>query len=430
MRFCSLEILLRIRRRGVVSGLVVLSLLIVTGCQNRPRLFNFGRTDRVPPPATNTLNIPQFNPVLGSPPTSNMGMPYTTPVGGSSSGAFYPTGNPISNPGVANPAMGTPTVPGIGVSPWNSPANGAATGINPGTGAPIYTQIPDRGSATGVPGSTMTGNPMLGGSVTGVDRTNVPALLPGGFDPYDTSRVPTWSNAGGTGFNALGTTSSPTVPPGAQVGFWPGQTQTPGSPGNTGFGSGQWLRRVFGGSRLQPANLTGYATTAPIDNPMIPVTPGVGYAPQTMPGNYGVQPAAFVAQPSATPGNGLSYARWREMQAAGLAQAQQQAAWQQAQLWNQQMAQAAALRSGPGASSYQVLAENSTSRTAENQTRFGLSAPAVAPVNPNYGAPPVAGAAGQMQSGQAPPMFRSAGQPMRAADNSGLQTGWQSSGVR
>jgi hypothetical protein len=176
--------------------------------------------------------------------------------------------------------------------------------------------------------------------------------------------------------------------------------------------------------------VTGYATTAPIDNPMIPVTSSMGVVPQTMAGSYPVQPAAYVGQPVAAPGNGLSYARWREMQVMAQAQARQQAAWQQAQIVNQQLAQTAALRSGPGAGGYQVLAESSTSRTAENQSRFGLSPPRQTPTNPNYAVPPATGASGQAIPGQAPPMFRSAGQPLRTTDNRGLQTGWQSNGVR
>ncbi|MDP1560996.1 MAG: hypothetical protein Q8M16_06340 [Pirellulaceae bacterium] len=429
MRFCKLRRLDGTTPMKVGGWSVVLCLLICSGCQNRPagwRLLNFGRTERVPPPGTGSLNIPQFGPVLGTAP-----MGQTNPVGMSPThpGAFYPSGTPIVNPGFSNPTI-PPNVPGIGTSPWNTSTTGAGGGlgsVNPNTGLPTYSQIPDRGTATGVPGSAVAVNPTLG-----IDRTNVPSLLPGGFDPYDTSRIPTWSATGPSGFgtNALATTSSPTAPPGAQEGFWPGQLQSQGSPGNTGFGSGQWLRSVFGSRRLQPANLTGYATTAPIDNPMIPVTQGVNYLPQPMAGNYPVQPVAYVSQPVGTPGNGLSYARWREMQAAAQAQARQQAAWQQAQLMNQQMAQAAALRSGPGAGGYQVLAENSTSRAAENQNRFGWTTPPMSPGNPNYGAPPVMGSSGQAQPGQAPPMFRSSGQPLRTSDNNGLQTGWQANGVR
>jgi hypothetical protein len=435
MRFFKLVRFGDVTASKVGCWLVLLCLFMTSGCQNRPagwRLLNFGRAERVPAPSTGSLNIPQFGPVLGTAPSTPIGMPTNYSTGALQPGTYNPTGAPIINPGMGNPPAGSvPMVPGMGVSPWNTTA--APNGLSNPAGLTTYSQIPDRGTAPGVPSSAVAVNPTLG-----VDRTSVPALLPGGFDPYDTSRVPTWSaGASGFGANPLVSTSNPTAPPGAQEGFWPGQLQTPGSPGNTGFGSGQFLRRLFGGSRLQPANLTGFATTAPIDNPMIPVTPNVGYPTQPMAGNYAVQPvnyvgqpARYVGQPVATPGNGLSYARWREMQTAAQAQAQQQAAWQQAQLRNQQLAQAAALRSGPGAGSYQVLAENSTSRTAENQTRFGYVAPSMAPVNPNYSAPSVVDPSGQPLSGQAPPMFRSAGQPLRVSDNNGLQTGWQSSGVR
>lgn len=347
MRFCRLVRLSDATASKFGCWVVVLCLFLTTGCQNRPsgwRLLNFGRAERVPAPGTGTLNIPQFGPVLGTAPSTPIGMPYNYSTGGLQPGAYNPTGTPIVNPGMGNPPAGAvPTMPGMGVSPWNTTA--APNGLSNPSGLTTYAQIPDRGTVPGAPSSSIAVNPTIG-----VDRTAVPMLLPGGFDPYDTSRVPTWSatSASGFGANPLVSTSNPTAPPGAQEGFWPGQLQTPGSPGNTGFGSGQFLRRLFGGSRLQPANLTGYATTAPIDNPMIPVTPNVGYPAQANAGNYAVQPVRYVGQPAATPGNGLSYARWREMQSAAQSQAQQQAAWQQAQLRNQQVAQAAALRSGPG----------------------------------------------------------------------------------
>lgn len=424
MRRCNKKQSDRANCAWVSFGLLLASLLVTTGCQNRPfgsRWFNFGRTERVPPPPTNSLNIPQFAPVLGSTPYS-AGAPVVNP------GAVNPG---LVNPGLVNPGLGSPPIPGVGVSPWNTVPTGPLSQANPNLGTPTYSQIPDRGSPAAAPGSSVAVNPTLG-----IDRANVPALLPGGFDPYDTSRIPTWSATGPTGFgaNPLASTSSPTTPPGAQEGFWPGQLQTPGSPGNSGFGSGQWLRRVFGGQRLQPANLTGYATTAPIENPMIPVTAPIGYVGQPAVGAYPVQPVNYVTQPAAMPaampGSGLSYARWREMQDAAQAQARQQAAWQQAQMMNQQLAQAAALRSGAGAGNYQVLAENSTSRTAENQSRFGWAAPTQVPPNSNYGGPSMVNPSAQPLSGQAPPMFNSTGQPLRTSDNNGLQTGWQAGGVR
>ena len=432
MRFCSNIRLICPTPTRVGCCLVLLGLLLGSGCQNRPagwRLLNFGRAERVPPPGTGTLNIPQFNPVLGTSPTTPIGMPSNYPSGVVYPGSYTPTSTPMMNPGLSTPPTGAiptgaiPNVPGIGVSPWNTSAVPNATN-NP-SGVPTYAQIPDRGMAASFPNSGVA-NPTVG-----LDRTTVPQLLPGGFDPYDTSRIPTWSAGGGAGFGSspLVTTSLPTTPPGAQEGFWPGQTQPPGSPNSpAGFGSGQLWGRLFGGNRFQPANATGYATTTPIDNPMIPVTSG--YANQPPVGSYPVQPVGYASPSSATPGNGLSYAQWRAMQNAAQAQAQQQAAWQQAQWVNQQRAQAAALLSGPGAGSYQVLAENSTSRTAENQARFGYVAPAGPSVNPNYGGPAPVAPSAQPLSGQAPPMFRSAGQPLQVSDSNRLQSGWQSNGVR
>ncbi|MBL8890105.1 MAG: hypothetical protein JNL67_09010 [Planctomycetaceae bacterium] len=404
-------------------SLFIANLAVTAGCQNRPfgsRLFNFGRTERVPPPPTNSLNIPQFAPVLGSTPYS-LGAPAMAPANS------YPTGSPTVGLGVSNQGVASPAIPGVGVSPWNTAPTGPLSQANPNLGTPTYSQIPDRGAPAAGQNSSVAINPTLG-----IDRANVPALLPGGFDPYDTSQIPSWSSTAATGFgsNPLASNSSPTTPPGAQEGFWPGQLQTPGSPNNSGFGSGQWLRRVFGGPQLQPANLTGYVTTAPIENPMIPVTAPIGYPGQSPGLGYPVQPVNYVAQPAGLPGNGLSYARWREMQEAAQAQARQQATWQQTQLMNQQMAQAAVLRSAPGAGNYQVLAENSTSRTAENQSRFGWAPPPQVSPNSNYGGPSVVNPTAQPLSGQAPPMFRSSGQPLRTSDNNGLQTGWQAGGVR
>lgn len=371
--------------QGLLWGLILTSGL---GCQNRPgngRLFNFGRVDRVPPPPTGSLNIPQFGPVMGSPT-------------GASMGSGLPPG--------ALPTGGLP--PQMGVSPWNS---GAATG----GGVPTYTAIPERAASPSGMAAVPTAGP-------GFDARSAPPLLPGGFDPYDTSTVPSFSVPAG-GVNPLMTTSSPIAPPGAQDGFWPATpTGASGSAGNNGrsaMASGQPSQTWWDPSRFQPANVGGFATTAAIDNPMIPVTPGVYPAAG---GGYSAAPVA----------NASFAQQWQTQAAAQQArQAQQIAAWQQAQQQAQRYVQPPQGTS-PGVSNYQVLAENSSSRTAENQARMGWTGGVPAANNSAYGTAPAGNrtAAGVMAAGQAPPMFSAAGQPLAAPPATAAGSGWQAGGVR
>jgi len=424
---------------GAAYWACVLGVLLLcgAGCQARRsdwRLLNFGRVDRVPPPATGSLNVPQFGgvnmggaaaPILYPPPSQLpvQQTPVVNPGGGLSPGVFFPT-NSLSPGASPGPATGGSSQPGVGgPSPWHTTGGGAA--------GPTFSQIPDRGAPTNfVAGAT---------APTGFDPRLAPSLLPGGFDPYDTSTIPLWSAQGspqGANFNPLVTTSNPTLPPGAQEGFWPGQLQGVNTPTTfgasaTGSGSGERRRRWFGGQRFQPANVTGQMTTASIDNPMIPVTQTAS-APAAA-AYYPVQPAAVGN--ASVPGGGLSYGRWLQVQQAAQQQARQQAMYQSQWLQQQQQAQAAALRSGPGSSAYQVLAENSTAVVAENQIRLGAAGSASAVGNdPNRGGVRSAGgpllAPTQLSPGQAPPMFQTTGQPLDPSGQNGLRSGWQNSGVR
>ncbi len=400
---------------SVRLGLLVLALVCSLGCQNRPgnwRLLNFGRVDRVPPPPTGSLNIPQFGPVMGAPTGASLGPgmpPSSMPMGSAlPANGFTPSTNP-SAAGV-NPAAASP----FGVSPWNS---GASTGNT----APTYTQIPERAASP----SAVAANPS-----PGLDARNAPPLLPGGFDPYSTSTIPSFATPAG-GVNPLTTTSSPTVPPGAQDGFWPAPaTGTPGSVANNSRSApppGQTGQSWFDPSRFQPVNMGGFTTTAPIDNPMIAVTPGA----------YAVAGAGYYAAPA--PGsapvanaNG-SFAQQWQSQAANqqVQQAQQMAAWQQAQRNGQSFV--APPVANPGMSNYQVLGENSSSRTAENQARMGWQGAAPPPSNNGYGTAPAAMAgspAAGLSTGQAPPMFSAAGQPLAAPTAAGPGSGWQTGGAR
>lgn len=372
-------------KQRVVWQWLLVGLILVTGfgCQNRAgngRLFNFGRVDRVPPPPTGSLNIPQFGPVMGSPTGASMG-----------------TGLP---PGTM-PAGGLP--PQMGVSPWNS---GASTG----GGIPTYTAIPDRAASP----SGMAAAPTAG---PGFDARSAPPLLPGGFDPYDTSTVPSFNVPAG-GFNPLMTTSSPIAPPGAQDGFWPA-TPT-GTTANNGLSAASPSQNWWDPSRFQPANVGGFTTTAAIDNPMIPVTPGA----------YPAAAGGYTATPVA---NASFAQQWQTQAAAQQArQAQQIAAWQQAQQQSARYAQPP-MGGNPAMSNYQVLAENSTARTAENQARMGWTGGALPANNSAYGAAPAVGngsGAGGLVAGQAPPMFSAAGQPLAAPPVAGAGSGWQAGGVR
>jgi len=385
---------LRLASPALWIGLLGLALIGSLGCQNRPgnwRLLNFGRVDRVPPPPTGSLNIPQFGPVMGTP-------------GGASLGPSLPPG---------------PLPPQLGVSPWNS---GAANG----SPSPTYTQIPERAASP----SAVASSP-----APGFDARNAPPLLPGGFDPYDTSTIPTFAAPAG-GINPLTTTSSPTVPPGAQDGFWP--TTSSGAPGSMTNNSrsapaaSQPSQSWFDPSRFQPVNMGGFTTTTAIDNPMIPVTPvsnpvvGAGYYAAPVP----------VATPAA---NGSFAQQWQSQSATQQAQqvqlaqqqAQQLAAWQQAQ-GNGQPFVAPPVAS-PAMSNNQVLSENSSSQTAENQARMGWAGAAPPANNGGYGASPSGGAgvlANGVGPGQAPPMFSAAGQPLVAPTAAGPGSGWQTGGAR
>lgn len=415
---------LRMGRLGP-AGLLVLALVCILGCQNRPgnwRLLNFGRVDRVPPPPTGSLNIPQLGPVMSAPAGSSMGpgMPPSTMPPGTMPPGTMPTGSPPPVNGftpAANPsaAGASPALPAqFGVSPWNS---GAATG---GT-APTYTQIPERAASP----SAVVANP-----APGFDARNAPPLLPGGFDPYSTSTIPSFATPAG-GVNPLTTTSSPTVPPGAQDGFWPATPTGPsGSVANDGRSApppSQAAQSWFDPSRFQPVNMGGFTTTAPIDNPMIAVTPGA----------YPVAGAGYYAAPA--PGsapvanaNGSFAQQWQSQAAAQQAQqAQQMAAWQQAQRSGQPFV--APPVANPGMSNYQVLGENSSSRTAENQARMGWQGATPPPNNNGYGAAPAASGgspAAGLATGQAPPMFSVAGQPLAAPTAAGPGSGWQTGGAR
>jgi hypothetical protein len=169
----------------------------------------------------------------------------------------------------------------------------------------------------------------------------------------------------------------------------------------------------------------GFTTTTAIDNPMIPVTSGnnpvvgAGYYAAPVPGSAPVANA-----------NGSFAQQWQSQAAAQQArQAEQMAAWQQAQRSGQPfMAPPVA---NPGMSNYQVLGENSSSRTAENQARMGWQGAAPPPSNNGYGTAPATsvGSPG-LATGQAPPMFSAAGQPLAAPTAAGPGSGWQTGGAR
>jgi len=441
----------RLRRGWLECVLIVPVLALMVGCQNRSAAWNptqWGRMERIPPPATGSLQIPGMSPGypgLGQPtgpltaPPSQL-PPMGNPAGagqgqgqmgtGVAPGVYFPNGTNGSTPaGSANPAAA-----GTGTSPWQ------------GAGTPTYNAIPDRAASTAAAG-TPTASPT--GATGGFDLSAAPPLLPGGFDPYSTAQTPAFSgqhyNVGHGSSNPLLVTNQPTSPPGGQDGWFPGQLQgaqgmglSSSSPQASGLGSGGLLRRWFGspGGRFQPANVTGYMTTAPIENPMIPVTPPAGtgsggwrlgsrFQPQpVMPGSGG--------SPGTGPG-GVSYSRWLDAQAAAQAQAQQQAAWQQA-AWQQAAWQQAAAggmpvastpvawTAGAGTGAYQVLAENTTAATAENQARQGLVSP-----RPTPGGYP----AGVIPPGSAAPSaFRGATRPISSTDQSQVNSSWQPAGVR
>jgi hypothetical protein len=166
---------------------------------------------------------------------------------------------------------------------------------------------------------------------------------------------------------------------------------------------------------------------------MVSVTPMAGGPAAAA--YYPVAPAAVMANGAAPAGESVSFSRRWQAQQVAQQQARQQAMQQAQWLQQQQAAQALALQSGPGASGYQVLAENSTAVTAENQLRMGTAGPANAAVAGAYRGDGRSGAGGPvspgpMAAGQAPPMFRAAGQPLSPSPADAQRSGWQSSGVR
>lgn len=424
-------------------------LLLLAGCQNNRRVnwnpLNWGNLERLPPPPTGSLNIPGLpNPYINSNPFPNSGSgllsgnlppPPNSIANNQFSGAGFP-GNAAPAGAINSPAPGVyfpsaansfpnqvpGTVPGTfgggtfgggipGIdpatgqplsSPWqtsSSPGN-VQPYINPGTGANsgggILNAIPGReqngGNAFNI--GSVANNVAAGANRAGFDLSAVPPLA-GNFDPFDTSRVPTWNSplwsGASTASNPLLNTGNAAVPPASQSGWWP--TQGNGGSGNNlvasgepGWGRGRLWQRLSNAAKstFQPANLGGFQTTAPIDNPMIlataydpnaPATGGLGNLLNNLP-------------------NPAAYSQARDAQAAYQLQQAQLQAYQQAQVVAYQNALAAANRSGTnpgGAGAMQVLAENTTSEVAENQSRTGVRT-AAAPVDPRY-------AGGQAASG-------------------------------
>lgn len=329
----------------LVTGLLLV-MLTGTGCRsNRVQwnLFNWQHLDRVPPPATGSLSLPGTS--TSGYPTSTIPAPPTTLPSSNGLPNVSPPGYPS---GTGNWSSGqTPSLPpGSNVNP-------------PGT----LSAIPGRDASAGwaVPNASGLYNPNEVAAVP-------PMLNEANFDPFSTDRIPAWNPDTFAGPTHPLLNTSPTASSGnGQVGWWPHQTQNQSDFANPGpgFGNGQVLgsmnRSIQGFFQQEPANLGGFQTTAPIQNPMIAAT-GNGYMPAT-----GVPPSQFPTSPNPQV-NAEAWARYQQQQLEALRVRQMQ------QL---QAAAAANPSFGTGSGQMQVLAESSTSNIAENQSRQGIRSAAM-----------------------------------------------------
>jgi len=379
-------------------GWVLCFLLVVfcfSGCRNGQRLFpnlNLGSMARIPAPSTGTLRFPgSGNAPLNPPPTQINVNPSATAADGTiRSGVFFqPNPSPYTS-GQTNPATGQPlnSIPGR-----RNPLSASALG-GPGAG-----------------GVASSPNPAAVNSAAGVT-----------FDPFRTGNNPHWANstmAGGlaqqqpaTGVpSLLGATAARTDA--SRPGWYAGNpSTTPVSNGSTGFfqaqptaktnqnlamGNGGLMQRMSNSIKSfftqQPANMGGFQTTAPVNNPN-------GFLPgQT----YPVAPVQYYQQsvPNGAFGNGPF----------------------RGNVPNQFQRSPATGLSGQGglvsAPQNHVLGENSSSLMAENQARMGVRQPG--PGNQQTGSA-YAGGGGQVGGNVYP-----AGRPMITAaanQNEGINSQW------
>jgi len=440
-------------------AVVTLCLVILgSGCQQQRRVnwnpLNWKSLERLPPPPTGSLNIPGVNrayptSALPSPP---LNLP-ASQLPNASGNVGPPNGvvNPLA-PGVYFPNNSQPATNQS--QPWQSTTGGGPTQpyVNPassnqlqGSGGPgnsaagTYSTIPGREGSN--PGGLINPNLTAGAATSGASSFNmaaVPALNFGGFDPFATSSIPNWNNTGGPAVanevNPMLIRSAANAGNPNQPGWWPTEVASSSGSGNSavptsGIGRGQLLQRLANNTKAifnrQPANLGGFQTTAPIENPMILAT------------NYNAAPVTYLAGQASAPGQfpgplqantqaaNPSFSRVLDAQAQ---QAQFAAVQRQMQAIAYQNALAARARGGSGA--MQVLAENTTSEIAENQNRLGMRAPVNNAVDPKYlGMQTPQGSAQATRA----PMLRTAsvGQGMiSATDQSGVNSSWQSTGVR
>lgn len=340
---------------------MILVVVLFSGCQSsrvRWNLFNWQNLDRVPPPATGTLSIPGVS--NSGYPTSALPPPPTTLP----SATGLPTVNPQGYNGNAQPGVY-----------FNQPTTNSWQNTGGAAGQPL-SAIPGRDASTGWTGLPNSPNGMPGNAGSGLANNpvaSVPPMLSGdSFDPFSTDRIPAWTpEFANPGPNPL-TIRSPASTVGVgQTGWWPEQGNYANAPQTSNLGDGRVLRNmqqsVTQFFNQQPANVGGFQTTTPIENPMILAT---GYQ-QGIPNQAApVNPTPIDPQQAAQ--------QWAQIQ-------QQQLDNLRAQQM-QQFQAAAANQPGlvSGSSSLQVLAESTTSHVAENQARLGLrTAPGIS-VDPRY----------------------------------------------
>lgn len=347
--------------------------LLLSGCQSsrvRWNLFNWQNLDRVPPPATGSLSIPGVSTTalptstLPPPPSSlpsGTSLPYVNPQNNNGIPSFNgATG--AANPGVYfNSPTGTPN--------WN---NGYNTAAASNSGA--LTAIPGRDASTGwtspTQGQTAGINQGNSGQFSNYTSSVPPLLNNTNFDPFSTERIPAWNPEIASNSNhPMTITSSSGNGNNAQVGWWPNQNGNASAYNSNGttLGDGHVLRNmqqsVKNFFQQEPANLGGFQTTTPIQNPMILATGYNAGAPVSVAAN------PYMNNVTAAQGSTAAQstaAQWAEYQR------QQMDALRVQQMQQLQMAATNNPAFAAGSGQMQVLAESSTSRVAENQARLGI----------------------------------------------------------